>query len=266
GKEVRDVAMSFTVASLDSGRGAGRIDEKGFFVAEAPGGYVVRVSAGDATSEALVEVARRPGPTPVQLVDHGELKGVSTRGLAVFSGKDQHDYAYTGSEAGRIYVWDVTNPAKVALTDSLAIDAATIGDIQVNSDGSWALVSRLGGSGKRNGITTLDLSTPAHPRVQGSLSDSLSGGVRNAFLWGNWAFVTNAGAGALDIVDMTVPAQPKFAGRWQTKTASRSLNEVWGDEKNLYLASGEDGLVILDIQDKGTPTNPQLVSQLKWKR
>jgi hypothetical protein len=127
-------------------------------------------------------------------------------------------------------------------------------------------VSRLGGSGKRNGITTLDLSTPAHPKVQGSLSDSLSGGVRNAFLWGNWAFVTNAGAGALDIVDMTIPAQPKFAGRWQTKTASRSLNEVWGDEKNLYIASGEDGLVILDIQDKGTPTSPQLVSQLKWKR
>ena len=267
GKDIRDVAISYTVASLDSARGTARIDGGGYFVAEKPGSYVVRVAAGDVSNEALVEVARRPGPTPVQMIGRGTLKGVVSRGLAVFTGRDSRDYAYTGSQGGRIYAWDVTDPANVKLTDSLSLDAGLAGDIRISGDGGWAAVARSGSGGNRNGVSILDLSAPAHPSVIGSLSDSLAGGVRSLWIAGNTVYAVNMGAGALEILDLSTPAQPRYVGRWETRVGrSKELHDVWGDDKNLYLAYGTDGLIILDVSDVGTPTNPRLVSQLKWDR
>ncbi len=266
GQDITDVALSYTVAAVDSGRGSARIDDRGFFVAEQPGNYVVRVSAGDVMTEALVEVARRPAPTPVQLVGRGQTKGTGMRALAVFGGKDGRDYAYTGTDRGRLHVWDVTDPAHIALSDSLTLDAAIVGDVKVSADAAWAVVGRSGGFGARNGITVLDLATPAHPRVMAEMSDNLAGGIESAWISGNMVYAVNVTAGALDIVDLSTPAQPHYVGRWETRVGqSKVLHDVWGDQKNLYLAYGGDGLVILDIGDAGTPTNPKLVSQLKWR-
>src|ERR1051326_2739288 len=60
GQDVKKVALSFSATGLDSLRGSARIDDRGYFVAEDPGAYLVRVAAGDVATEALVEVTRRP--------------------------------------------------------------------------------------------------------------------------------------------------------------------------------------------------------------
>ncbi|MBI4499754.1 MAG: hypothetical protein HY700_01210 [Gemmatimonadetes bacterium] len=267
GQEVRKIALSYTIDPLDSVQRGAHIDDRGYFVAEEPGAYVVRVAAGDVATEALVEVTRRPAASPVRVVGRGPLRGVRSRGLQVFSGKDGRDYAFTGTESGRLYVWDVTDPVRVTLTDSVTFDSASVGDFRISSDGAWAVVGRTGGFGARNGITILDLATPAHPKAIGSLSDSLNGGVSSIWVSSNLVYAVNAGAGALDIVDVSTPAQPRYVSRWETRPGeSKELHGVSGDDKNLYLAYGGDGLVILAVSGDGTPTNPKLVSQIKWKR
>ena len=267
GQEVRKVALSYTVDPLDSLQRAAQIDDRGYFVAEEPGAYVVRVSAGDVATEALVEVTGRPSPSPVRVVGQGAVRGVRSRGLQVFTGKDGRDYAFTGTDSGRLYVWDVTDPAHIVLTDSVTVDSAAVGDFKISSDGGWAVVGRTGGFGARNGITMLDLATPAHPQVIGSLSDSLAGGIISLWVSHNLIYAVNAAAGALEIVDASVPAEPRYVGRWETRPGEpKQLHGVSGDEKNVYLAYGGDGLVILAVSDDGTPTAPKLVSQIKWKR
>ena len=44
--EVKKVALSYAVTGLDSLRGSARIDSRGYFVAEDPGAYLVRIVKG----------------------------------------------------------------------------------------------------------------------------------------------------------------------------------------------------------------------------
>ena len=105
------------------------------------------------------------------------------------------------------------------------------------------------------------------PKVTAELGDNLVGGITRLWVSGNWVYAVNAGAGALDVVDLSSPGHPRYAGRWENRPGEVvKLDEVWGDQKNLYLAHGPDGLVILDVADQGSPTNPKVVSRLKWKR
>ena len=265
GEKVDKIALSYAVRAIDS---AGAfIDDDGYFVAERPGTYVVEVSAGSPSAEAMVEVAPRPAPSSLEVAGRGPIKGAATGGLWVFTGKDGRDYAYTGASSGRLYVWNVGEAGDVTLSDSIVFDATVIGDVKVNGDASWAVVARSGAAGSRNGISVLDLASPAHPKVTAELGDNLVGGITRLWVSGNWVYAVNAGAGALDVVDLSSPGHPRYAGRWENRPGEVvKLDEVWGDQKNLYLAHGPDGLVILDVADQGSPTNPKVVSRLKWKR
>lgn len=81
GVSVDRVAFTFAVHSVDSV--GGEIVDDGDFIAEAPGSYVVRVSAGDPTAEAVVEVGPRPPATAVSVVGRGAMSLGGTRALAV---------------------------------------------------------------------------------------------------------------------------------------------------------------------------------------
>ena len=232
GRSVTDAFVDLSVSGLD-GTG-GFVFEDGSFVAEQPGAYRVIASVGGVSSAALVEVVAREAAPPVEFVAHGARSEVSTSDLWVFEGVDGRDYAYTGTHARgggeRMFVWDVTDPANVALLDSVVVNARVVNDVKVSDDATWAIITREGASTRRNGIVVLDLQDPAHPTIMAELTDELTAGIHNVWIMGDVVYAVNDGTSAMNIIDMSDPAGPRNAGRWELRPGDtdKSLHDVWG--------------------------------------
>ncbi len=271
GRPVTDAALDLAVVGLDA-NGAFVFEDR-TFVAEQPGAYRVLASSGPASAAAVVEVTPRDVTVPVELVGHGAVAHVATSDLWVFEGRDGRDYAYTGTHAQgggqRMFVWDVTDPANPVLTDSVVVDARVVNDVKVNDDASWAIITREGASTRRNGIVVLDLTEPAHPTILAELTDSLTGGVHNVWINGDVVYAVNDGTSAMNIIDLSDPANPKNVGRWEIRPGEtdKTLHDVWARDGYAYLSYWDDGLVILDVgagTHGGTPTEPAFVSQISY--
>ncbi len=271
GRLVEGIVLTYGVHGLDSA--GADIYEDGAFVAENPGTYKVVVSGGGLAEEAVVNAARRERPSPVELVGRGATPHVTTSDLWVFEGNDGRDYAYTGTHAegggNRMYVWDVTDPDNVTLTDSLVVDGRVVNDVKVSGDASWAIITREGASTRRNGIVVLDLRNPAHPTILSELTDSLTAGIHNVWINGDVVYAVNDGTNAMNIIDLSDPANPTHAGRWEIRPGQedKSLHDIWADGRYAYLSYWDDGLVILDIgagTHGGTPTEPKFVSSISY--
>lgn len=268
---VPKVAYSFSVAAVDSA--GGEIVGDGDFIAEKPGVYVIRASAGDPTAESVVEVGPRPPATPVAVTARAALPRAGTRALWVFTGKDSRDYAYAGAGDGAgpavVYAWDVTDATNPVLTDSVTVGvgASSITDLKVNGDASWAVVGRLPGTGARGGVTVLDLSRPGHPVVASEYTEGVSEGIRAVWINAPSAIVYGADAtsGSLVVLDLTDPLKPRFVSAVEATPGRRAeIYDIWADGKQAYLAAGGDGLIVLDVSDKGTPTAPRVLTTLTW--
>lgn len=271
GRVVEGITLSYGVHGLDSA--GAQIFPDGGFVAENPGAYKVVVTAGALAAEAVVDAAPRPKPTAVRLVGRRGPPDVATSDLWVFTAKDGRDYAYTGTHAegggNRMYAWDVTDAEHVVLSDSVVVDGRVVNDVKVNGDASWAIITREGASSRRNGIVVLDLSDPAHPTILSQLTDSLTAGIHNVWINGNVVYAVNDGTSAMHILDLSDPANPRHAGRWEMRPGDtdKSLHDVWADGRYAYLSYWDDGLIILDIgagTHGGRPTAPAFVAQYKY--
>lgn len=271
GNAVEGIAMDLGVSGLE-GPG-GFVFADGTFVAEEPGAYRVLASTGTASAASVVEVSARPAPNDVELMDHGVRAEVATSDLWVFEGQDGEDYAYTGTHAQgggeRMFVWRVTDPTNIVLVDSVVVDARVVNDVKVNEDASWALITREGASTRRNGIVVLDLADPAHPTIMAELTDSLTGGIHNVWIMGDVVYAVNNGTSAMHIIDMSDPANPTHAGRWEVRPGetNKSLHDVWAEDGYAYLSYWDDGLVILDAgagTHGGTATEPTFVSSIAY--
>lgn len=271
GNVIDDIALDLAVSGLE-GTGGFVFDDR-TFVAEQPGAYRVIASAGQATAASIVEVTDRPEPQPVELLDHGARAEVATSDLWVFEGADGEDYAYTGTHAQgggeRMFVWRVTDPTNVELVDSVVVDARVVNDVKVSDDASWAIITREGASTRRNGIVVLDLADPAHPSIMAELTDSLTGGIHNVWIMGDVVYAVNNGTSAMHIIDMSDPASPKHAGRFEIRPGEtdKVLHDVWAQDGYAYLSYWDDGLVIADVgagTHGGTPTEPTFVSSISY--
>jgi hypothetical protein len=275
GQAVEDAALSYGVQAIPAAESpGGSLYDDGAFVAEAAGSYRVFVSAGTATASAVVEATPRPKPTPVELTGRGGNPQSESSDLWVFTGVNGRDYAYLGTMptggGERMYVWDVTDPADLVLSDSVAIDARRVNDVKVNDDATWAIVTREQNSARGNGIVVLDLSDPAHPTVLSELTENLTAGVHNVWINGDIVYAVNDGTNALHIIDLSDPASPAHVGIWDVRPGEddKTLHDVWAQDGLAYLSYWDDGLVILDIGagiKGGTPTEPQFVSQYKYR-
>ena len=271
GNLVTDIALDLAVSGLE-GTG-GFVYDDGTFVAEEPGAYRVIASTGSASAASIVEVAERPGPVEVEFLDHGVRAEVATSDLWVFEGADGEDYAYTGTHSRgggeRMFVWHVTDPTNISLLDSVVVDARVVNDVKVNEDASWAIITREGASTRRNGIVVLDLADPAHPTIMAELTDQLTAGIHNVWIMGDVVYAVNNGTSAMNIIDMSDPANPTHAGRYEIKPGdqNKSLHDVWAEDGYAYLSYWDDGLVIVDVgagTHGGTPTEPVFVSTIKY--
>ncbi len=216
-------------------------------------------------------------PMRFEVVGRGPITRTHTSDLSVFRGRNGRDYAYVstwgaceGCYGDRMYVFDVTNPQKPVLTDSVMVDARIVNDVTVNREGTLASVTREGASSRRNGIVILDLADPAHPRVASEYWETLTGGVHNSVIDGSFIYATHNGTGDLHIIDASNVREPRQVARWGVPAGlgSKYLHDVWVEGGLAYLAYWDDGLIILDVGrgiKGGSPHAPKFVGQYRYK-
>lgn len=244
------------------------IDAEGTLVADAPGTYLVTAVLGERIAEHAVTVEPRAVRRQLRVVGRGPVTDRLTGDLSVFTGNDGRDYAYLGTaESNAILVFDVSDPTGPVLTDSITTDARYVLDVKINADATLGVFSREGAATRANGITLIDLTDPAHPTVITEYTETVPGGVHNTFFEGDYIYVTHDGDGAMHVIDVSNPQNPREVSEWHTSTPDRYLHDLYVADGVAYLAYWQDGLVILDVGGAGkggSPENPIFVGQLKY--
>jgi len=258
-----------------SGEGA-MIAPDGRFVAERPGTYVITAAIGARMDVASVVVSPRNVEREVEVVGRATLKDVQAAEQWIIG-----NHAYLSTIADEVRVYDISDPAKPRLTETLKLDARLINDVSTTSDGRIMVISREGASDRRNGIAFFDTSDPAHPKMISEYTDTVTGGVHSAFVDGHYVYLTDDATGSLRVIDFKDVKSPKEVARWQVETSmarpflsfggqnmsGRYLHDVQVKDGLAYLAYWRDGLVILDVGKGikgGKPESPQFVSQLRF--
>ncbi|HET9567504.1 MAG TPA: Ig-like domain-containing protein [Vicinamibacterales bacterium] len=260
-----------------SGIGA-TIDADGGFVAEKPGSYAVTATIGDRSAVASVTVVPREVARELEVVGRTPQEEFQAAEQWII-GK----YAYLSSiMAGRVWVYDISDPAKPVKVDSVSFDARVINDVSTTADGRIGVITREGASNRKNGIVFLDLADPAHPKVLSEYTETVTGGVHSAYVNGHYVYLTDDATGSLRVIDFADPAKPKEVARWQTENplsrpvknpegetfiGGRMLHDVQVVDGLIYMGYWKDGLVILDVGNGikgGSPEHPQFVSQLRF--
>src|SRR5437588_1327978 len=101
----------------------------GGFVAERPGSYIVTAASGNQFASASIVVAPRNVSRDLKVVGHEVLKDVQAAEQWIFG-----NYAYVSTISDRLFVYDISDPAKPKLTDTVKVDAHIINDIAVTAD------------------------------------------------------------------------------------------------------------------------------------
>ncbi len=240
----------------------------GGFVAEKAGTYVVTALVGGREARATVVVSpRQTSKRQFKQVGRAPFRDVHTSDLLIFNegGKTWSYVPSWGSDA--LYIYDTSNPTNPILTDSVKVDARVINDVTITPDHKYAVMTREGASSRKNGIVILDTSDPAHPKSYSEYTETVSGGVHNAWTEGYYVFLTDDATGSMRVIDIHDPKQPKEVARWQVnREGGRALHDVIVQDGLAYLSYGYDGLVVLDVGAgirAGSPTKPMLVTQYK---
>ncbi len=164
-------------------------------------------------------------------------------------------------------VWDISDPANPQRTSSLTIDARTINDVKISSDGTLGLITHEGSSDGLNGVTLIDLTNPLQPSVISRTTASLEPGVHNAWTEGSYAYLVVDGSSAssgLRVLNISDPANPQVAASFYG--GSSFLHDVSVRDGFAFLSHWDAGLIILDVGNGvagGSPTNPVEVSRVQ---
>ncbi|MEX2155714.1 MAG: Ig-like domain-containing protein [Gemmatimonadales bacterium] len=262
GRSLGDVAVDWAVAA---GSGVAQIDPAGTFVAELPGTYTVTATVGGKSADVLVRVAARDVGRGIEV--RGRLP--ITMSAAEVWVHPSGTCAYLSTIADRVYAIDITDVTRPKIVDSMMTDARIVNDVMTTEDGKYGVFSREGASNRKNGIVVFDASNPCHPKPVSEYTETVSGGVHSSYVYQGHAYITDDATGSMRVIDFRDPAHPKEVARWQTQQteAGRYLHDVMVVDGLAYLAYWNDGLVVLDVGNGmkgGSPSNPQLVSQLKY--
>lgn len=268
GREVTGLMPTWSVAP-----GHGLINEAGSFVGYNAGAYTVLANLGNRSAEAVVNLKHRDVRRPVTVVGRLPRTRFTTEEVWVHpSGK----YAYLGSGSGGdvMYTIDISDPSRPFVTDSVVANTRRVNDVMTTPDGKFLVFTREGAADRRNGIVIALLEDPAHPRPIAEFTTGVTAGVHSAFVYqqprhGTHVYLTNDGTGALHVIDINDPYNPREVAQWKTPRpeAGRTLHDVDVQDGLLYASYWNDGLVILDVGNGikgGSPSNPQLVTQFKY--
>ena len=125
-------------------------------------------------------------------------------------------------------------------------------------------ITDLTGTGFLPGATVMLTPVNVNPFHKGSLSDGNGGAPflnisRGVYVSGNYAYVASAGSNALEIVDVSDPANPTHRGSIVNGSGGALLNNpysVFVSGSNAYVASaGSNALEIVDVSNPANPTH-----------
>ena len=271
--EARDAAGALVEAPIDwsvEPTSGGFIDSDGTFVGYDPGSPLIIVRAGASADTVQVTVTPRGLSGSFSVVGRGEVLDRFSSDLWVHG-----NAAYTGTWGSRnstgtvlfgnvLNVWDISDPANPQPTSTITIDARTINDVKIRSDGTLGLITHEGSGDGLNGVTLIDLTDPLQPSIISRTTTSLEPGVHNAWLEGDYAYVVVDGSSGLRVLDISDPANPQVAASFYG--GSRSLHDVYLRDGFAFLSHWNAGLIILDVGNGvagGSPTNPVEVGRVQ---
>ena len=254
GNVIGTISWSVTPSNAGSITGDGRL--VGFVPGSAS--IIARAStaASTATDTLAVTITPRGFSGRFTVVGRGDVTTRFTSDIWVHG-----DVAYTTTWGSRtvnsvttsgntLYVWDISDPANPALSDSVAVDAGTVNDVKIRADGTLGVITHAGSTDGLNGITLLDLADPRHPTIIRRFTGSL-GGVHN--VWVDGSYVYAVGSGQLVIIDISDPSQPQEVALFSAP------HDVYVRNGLAFLSHWDAGLVILDVGNGmagGSPTSP----------
>lgn len=262
GEVIEDMPLTYSFTSKtddELGEGAsGQIEGDGRFVANKAGLFTVYAKAGNAIAEKTIRVENRNIQKELQVVGHGLISDVHTSDLWVWEGVDGRDYAITGTWGGNgeAYFWDVTDPSKMTIVDTVTVDARTVNDVKVSDDGRTAVITREGASDRKNGIVILDVTNPRDVKIISEYNDGLTGGVHNAFIYKNHVFAVNNGR-RYDIIDISDPKNPETVSRFELDTPGHAIHDVWVENGIAYSSNWSDGIVAVDVGSTPMADSPE---------
>jgi plastocyanin len=253
----------------------------GAFVAELPGTYQVTATVGRHSAVASIAVAPRNVGREIDVVAHVPTNGADGKAIQTSEEWIIGNHLYVATIADKIYDYDISDPSKPKLLDSMKADARLINDISTTPDEKVGVFTREGASTRKNGIVLFDPSDPAHLKVISEYTETVTGGVHSAFINTHYVYITDDATGSLRIIDFQDAQHPKEVARWQVENGTaamiagpmgpsesgRYLHDLYVKDGLAYLAYWRDGLIILDVGNGmkgGSPEHPQLVSQFKY--
>jgi hypothetical protein len=274
---------NFSVSWAVEGEGA-FIDSDGSFVAERPGTYIVTATGGTHDAHTSIVVTPRNAEREIDVVGHVLTKDMIDAKGAVIPTAEQWifgNYAYVSTISDKLLVYDISEPAKPKLTDTLKVDARIINDVSTTADGKIGVITREGASNRKNGIVFLDTSDLAHPKIVSEYTLTVTGGVHSAYIDGHYVYLTDDATGSMRVIDFRDVKNPREVARWQVENevvttfrtkegeeiGGRYLHDLQVKDGLAYLAYWRDGLIILDVGNGmkgGSPENPQFVSRLPF--
>lgn len=253
--------------------GNGMMDANGAFVGYEAGSYLITASFGSRSTDAAVTLAPRDIRRPLTVVGRLPRSRFTTEEVWVMP-DGKHAFLGSGSGGDVLYAIDISDPAHPTVTDSIVSNTRRVNDVMSTPDGKVIVFTREGASDRKNGIVIASTEDPAHPKVISEFTEGVNSGVHSAFVYqqekfGTHVYLTNDGTGAMHVIDISDPYQPKEVAQWRTPRpdAGRTLHDIDVQNGLAYLSYWNDGLVILDIGNGvkgGSPSNPQLVSQYKY--
>ena len=268
GREIQGLTPTWLVAP-----GGGLIDGGGAFVGNRAGAYQITASFGRRTADASVSLTPRDVSRQVKVVGKVLRSSMPTSEAWIHpNGK----VAYLGTTLGgdRVYALDISNPASPTIVDSIMINARGINDVMTTADGNYLVITRENAADRKNGIVIADTRDPLHPKHLADFTEGVTAGVHSAFVhtqprFGTHVYLTNDGTGALHVVDINDPKNPKEVARYKPRQATSGimLHDIDVQNGMVYASWWNDGLVILDVGNGikgGTPDKPVLVTQYKY--
>ena len=268
GAAINDLTPTWTVSP-----GNGVIESDGSFVGYEPGEYLITANLGARSVSTLVRLDERDVRRSVTVVGRLPRTLFPTSELWIHpNGR----VAYLGTHGGgdRLYSIDISNPAAPVVVDSIMANTRLVNDMMTTPDGDYMVFTRESAADRKNGIVIADTRDPLHPKEIAHFTEGVTAGVHSAYVYrqekfGTHVYLTNDGTGAIHVVDIGDPRNPRQVAEFRTARpdAARYVHDIDLHDGLLYASYWNDGLVILDIGNGikgGRPDKPVLVSQFKY--